>query len=106
MYIGPERNISQLSINTPFFFNGLLTFPVGTDGNELACNAGDPSLIPGLGRPPRERNGNPTSVFLPGKSHGQRSLADYSQWGRKELDPISTYKSGLHPELLFIDAAR
>ena len=27
-----------------------------------------------------------TSVFLPGKSHGQRSLADYSPWGRKELD--------------------
>ena len=23
-------------------------------------------------------------VFLPGKSHGQRSLADYSPWGQKE----------------------
>ena len=28
----------------------------------------------------------PTPVFLPGKSHGQRSLADYSPWGRTELD--------------------
>ena len=28
----------------------------------------------------------PTPVFLPGKSHGLRSLADYSPWGRKELD--------------------
>ena len=28
----------------------------------------------------------PTPVFLPGKSHGQRSLAGYSLWGRKELD--------------------
>ena len=27
-----------------------------------------------------------TPVFLPGKSHGQRSLAGYSPWGRKELD--------------------
>ena len=27
-----------------------------------------------------------TPEFLPGKSHGQRSLADYSLWGRKELD--------------------
>ena len=27
-----------------------------------------------------------TSVFLPGKSHGQRSLADYSPRGCKELD--------------------
>ena len=24
-----------------------------------ACNAGDPSLIPGLGKPPGEENGNP-----------------------------------------------
>ena len=28
----------------------------------------------------------PTSVFLPGKSHGQRSLAGYSPWDRKVLD--------------------
>ena len=33
--------------------------------------------IPGLGRSP---------VFLPGKFHGQRSLAVYSPWGCKELD--------------------
>ena len=26
------------------------------------------------------------SVLLPGKFHGQRSLADYSPWGCKELD--------------------
>ena len=26
-----------------------------------------------------------TSVFLPGKSHGQRSLVGYSPWGQKEL---------------------
>ena len=30
----------------------------------------------------------PTPVFLPGKSHGQRNLAGYSLWGLKELDPI------------------
>ena len=28
----------------------------------------------------------PTAVFLPGEFHGQRSLAVYSLWGRKELD--------------------
>ena len=26
------------------------------------------------------------SSFLPGESHGQRSLAAYSPWGRKESD--------------------
>ena len=25
-------------------------------------------------------------VFLPGESHGQSSLADFSPWGQKELD--------------------
>ena len=29
---------------------------------------------------------NITSVFLPGKFHGQRSLASYSPWGHKESD--------------------
>ena len=28
----------------------------------------------------------PTPVFLPGKSHGQRSLTGYSPWGHKESD--------------------
>ena len=28
----------------------------------------------------------PTPVFLPGKSHGQRSLGGYSPWGHKESD--------------------
>ena len=31
----------------------------GSDGKESACNAGDPSLIPGLGRSPGEGNGCP-----------------------------------------------
>ena len=28
----------------------------------------------------------PTPVFLPGKSHGQKSLVGYSPWGHKVLD--------------------
>ena len=35
---------------------------------------------------PWSRKWQPTPVFLPGKFHGQRNLAGYSQWGRKELD--------------------
>ena len=33
--------------------------PGGPDSKESACNVGDPGSIPGLGRSPRERNGNP-----------------------------------------------
>ena len=35
---------------------------------------------------PWKRKWQPTPVFLPRKSHGQRSLAGYSPFGRKELD--------------------
>ena len=34
-------------------------FPGGSDNKASACNAGDPGLIPGLGRSPGEENGNP-----------------------------------------------
>ena len=38
---------------------------------------------------PWRRARQPTPVFLPGESHGQRSLAGYSPWGHKELDIVS-----------------
>ena len=44
---------------------------------EFTCNegnAGDASSIPGLGRSPGRREWQSTPVFLPGESHGQRSL--------------------------------
>ena len=41
---------------------------------------------PRIGKVPWRRKWLPISVFLPGKSHGQRSLAGYSLWGHKELD--------------------
>ena len=35
---------------------------------------------------PLGRKWQPTPVFLPRESHGQRSLMGYSPWGCKELD--------------------
>ena len=55
----------------------------------LSANSGDirdVDSIPGSGRSPGGGNGLPTPIFLPGESHGQRSLAGYSPWGHKELD--------------------
>ena len=51
-------------------------------GKESACNAGDQGLIPMLGRP-LEKGWLPTPVFLPGESHGQKSLVSYNPWGCK-----------------------
>ena len=42
---------------------------------------------PWVGKIPwRRRKRHPTPVFLPGKSHGQRSLVGCSPWGHKESD--------------------
>ena len=40
-------------------FKHLVGFPYGSVCKESACNAGQPGLIPGLGRSPGEGNGNP-----------------------------------------------
>ena len=52
--------IHKFKLNTPI--NSAFTawgFPGGSDGKESASNAGDPGLIPELGRFPEEGNGNP-----------------------------------------------
>ena len=41
---------------------------------------------PWVGKIPWRREWQPTAVFLPGQSHGQRSLGDYSPLGCKESD--------------------
>ena len=61
-------------------------FPGGSDCKESVFNAGNLGLILGLERCPWRREWQPNPVFLPGESYGQRSLAGYSPWGRKELD--------------------
>ena len=38
------------------------------------------------GKIPWRREWQPTPIFLPGKSHGQRSLTGFSSWGCKESD--------------------
>ena len=58
------------------------SLPGGSDGEESACNAGD-ALV---GKILWGREWQPTSVLLPGESHGQRSLVGNSPWGRKESD--------------------
>ena len=40
----------------------------------------------------------PTPVFLPGESHGQRSLASYGPWGHKEPDATEATKHCMHNE--------
>ena len=53
---------------------------------ESACHAGGLGLIPGLGKSPRGGHGNLLQYSCLENPYGQRSLAGYSPWGRKELD--------------------
>ena len=58
----------------------------GSDNRELACNAGDLDLIPGLGRSPVGEHGNSLQYSCLENSHEQRSLAGYSPLGHKQFD--------------------
>ena len=67
----------------------LMDFPNGSAGKESACNVGDTGnvgLIPGSGRSPGGGNGNPLQYSCLKKSHGQRSLVNYSSKGHKKSD--------------------
>ena len=61
-------------------------FPGSSEVKASARNAGDQGSIPGLGRLPWRRKWQPTPLFLPGESHGRRSLVGYSPQSRKEWD--------------------
>ena len=59
---------------------------VGFPGGSVVKNLQE-TRVPSLGpKIPWRRKWQPTPVFLPGESHGQRSLVGNSSWGHKELD--------------------
>ena len=67
-----------------YHFN--IGFPGGSDGKKKIClPSRKPRFDPWVGELWR-RAWQPTPVFLPGKSHGQRSLVGCSLWGREESD--------------------
>ena len=55
-------------------------------GLSVCLQWGRPGFDPWVGKIPWRRKWQPTPVFLPGESHGRRSLVGYSPWGRKESD--------------------
>ena len=82
-----SRSWRALIIHKEFCVTG------GSDGKESACSKGDLGSIPGSGRSPGGGHGNPLQYSCLENPHGQRSLAGYSPWGRKESDmTIKTVK--------------
>ena len=65
-------------------------------GEESACQSRSCGFDPRNGKIPWRRAWQPTPVFLPGESHGQRSLVGYSPWGCKQSDTtqwLNKYKT-------------
>ena len=70
---------------------GKIMLPVGSSGKEPTCQCRRHKrrgFDPWVGKIPWRRAWQPTVVFLPGESHGQRSLAGYSPRGYEESDVI------------------
>ena len=71
-------------------------FPGGSDAKGTACNTGDLSSIPGLGRSPGGGHSNPLQYSCLENRGGQGSLVGYSPGGCKESDTteqLSTHKA-------------
>ena len=56
------------------------------DAASICLQGGRPGFNPWVGKIPWRRKWQPTPVFLPGESHGRRSLVGYSPWVSKESD--------------------
>ena len=79
----------QLKLVPKQIYASTCMFPGGSSGKEPACQCsrckrhGFDSWV---GKIPWRRAWQPIPAFLPGESHGQRSLAGYSLWSVKESD--------------------
>ena len=64
---------------------GLVGLPRWLSGKESTCQCRRGRFDPWVGKIHGRRKWQPTQIFLPGKSHGQRSLVGYSSWGHKRV---------------------
>ena len=79
--ISYKKKTGKLDMRAP-----AVGLPWWISGNESTCQCRRPRFDPWVRKIPWRRKWQPTPVFLPGESHGQRILAGYSPWGQKESD--------------------
>ena len=61
-------------------------FPGGSDGKKIRLQCKRQGFNPWVRKSPWRRAWQPTPVFLPGGSHGQRRLEGYGSWGHTESE--------------------
>ena len=99
--------LPSAGIQTSIFCTGrrvLYHFPGGSDSKSFCLQLRRPGFDPWVGKIPWRRKWQPTSVLLPWKSHGRRSLVGYSPWGCKESDmtkQLNFHFFRLSPILIF-----
>ena len=85
---GTHKTVTQV-MNKIQGLKSVIGLPRWYSGKESTCQCRRcrrRGFDPWLGKISWRRKWQPTLVFLPGKSHGQRSLAAYTPWGCEELD--------------------
>ena len=81
----------------------MLGFPGGASGKESACQCRRCRFNPWVRKIPG-RKFQSIPVFLPGKAHGQRSLAGYSPRGHKESDRTENTHIHTHTQKRIVSA--
>ena len=71
------RIFSQLKFKNYVKLGLAMGFPGGTSGKEHACQCRRHRFSPWVGKISWRRAWQPTPIFLPGESHGQRSMVSY-----------------------------
>ena len=74
---------------------GIAVFPKWLNGKEPTCQSRRPRFDPWFWKIPWRWKWQPIPVFLPGESHGQRSLVGYSPRGLKESDTAEWLNSSI-----------
>ena len=77
------------------------SFPGGS-GKDSACQHRRLQFDPWVRKIPWRKKWQSTPVFLSEKSHGQRSLEDYSPWGRKRVGSVSLLKKMIVNKICFL----
>ena len=108
----PDKCLGLFSVSdTPdsliscyFLSVSMLKLPWWLNGKESTCQCRRyrrHRFDPWVGEIPWWRKWQPTPVFVPGKSHGQRSLVGYIPWDRKRVGHDLTTKQQQHLCLLY-----
>ena len=96
------KSVPSVDVSVSFYFviKSPLRLPWWLSGEESTFQCRRCRFNPWLRQIPWRRKWQPTPVFLPGKSHGQRSLVVYSPWGCKRVKHnLATNQQQNHPDI-------